>query len=124
MVGRKKKFRWNTAELLRDLPALCADIKKITAEPPRGDYDTTNLIVKIDKGDSLYICGVPSQEDILDSSKYDDADDCEFVVLNDGLEETEALLSKKHTTAKCYVEIRQYFIDRGADVVKNIRDLF
>lgn len=116
------KFHWNSEEIERDL-CWIDGIQKITNIGPGGDVDSDNFhIVVEDSDDALWVCGF-NVDDYRTARSATDVD-VDMIQLTDGLDSRGGLNSKNHNTGNVYLAVRQYFIDRQAVVVGNLREYF
>lgn len=112
---------WKTDDISADLIRI-PGVKSVTENGQGGDYDTNNLIIDL-KGtsDQLRVCGFDDESGELVT--IDDAD-VPMVELTDGLSSNGGLNSRNLKTAKVYILIRQYFIDKGFEVVPTMNAYF
>jgi hypothetical protein len=112
--------KWNTQKVISDLSKI-PTIIDITDDGPGGDVDTDNLIIEIDgANEQLWVCGFDDENDIIDSSDVD----VPFIELTDGLDSRGGLNSRNPKVAKVYIDIRQYFLDLGFEVVTTHKAFF
>jgi hypothetical protein len=122
-------FHWNTDKIANDLAAL-STVNAVEATTKGGDVDTTNLIVSaVGSTTQFYICGFVTWDNAngqpgeIDMSQADDCD-VEMIHLTDGECGSGGLNSKCRNASQCYIDLRQYFVDQGAEVVERIDDYF
>ena len=115
------KFRWLTPKIETDLAQL-PYVKGVRRNAPGGDYDTEVVIVEVeDSPDRLWVRGFVTDDGGLESTHNVDVD---MIELTDGLQDDHGLTSNNQYTALVYVSIRQYFIDKGAEVVQSMDGYF
>jgi len=119
-------FRWNTKQIARDIRTLSILITNVEIDTPGGDVDTDNLIVEIvGSDDQLYIAGFSTEPDFCDIDYENKSDvDVELIELTDGMDSRGGLNSSNNNTAQAYIAVRQYFVDKNADVVNTMKDYF
>lgn len=115
-------YYWHTAtivEALRRIP----DVERILVQDPGGDVDSENLVVYVKGTDErLFISGfnVEQPDPIVKG-----ACDVEYIELTDGVDYRGGLNSSSTaTTAMVFTRVRQYFVDKGAEVVDTHKDFF
>lgn len=113
-------FHWKTEQVVEDLKKI-PGVKKVVAEGSGGDYDTSHIVVSVEKGDKLFISGYESTEQTI--GNVDDAQ-CPWVEVSDGQTSDGGLNSTKAATGLVYIHVRQYFLDRGADVIDHYDQIF
>ena len=101
-------MRWNSEEIISQLQKLgYADVSN---SGQGGDYDTDHICVKIpDTGQRIFICGFNTDDIPIETP---DDYDVELLEITDGLDSLGGLNSRLYKTAKAYIDIRQFFIDK------------
>ncbi len=115
------KYHWDTLEVQQDLMKL-DKVEGITSILPGGDYDTEGCrIIVEDSEDDLWVKGF-----VVDNylgPKMSDVD-VDMIELTDGLQDDTGLRSNNPNTALVYIAVRQYFVDKGAEVVESMDPYF
>lgn len=111
---------WNSAEIANDLRHIVG-VVNINNAGVGGDWDTDNLVIVLAGTDdqNLFVRGFdPEQRD-----SYPDSGNVEvtMVELSDRLSSDGGLNSHDFRVARAYIDVRQYFINRGFDVVLSMR---
>lgn len=117
------KFHWNSGTIKTELERY-GQVSSVTINSPGGDVDTEKLVVSvINGGDALHVCGFSTDDDFW---KKPDKGDIyvDFIELTDGMDSRGGLNSNSTNTALAYVAIREYFQNRGADVVPSMDEYF
>jgi len=111
---------WKTDSIISDLKTLHPLIIDVENTGPDGGSDTDNILVTV-KGDGhFYVCGFDEEDDIVDTSFAE----VELVQVSDGEDSRGGLNRKDFESAQAYIYIRQYFINKGFEVVNTIDDYF
>lgn len=115
------KFYWKTNDIIIDLSHI-KEVDWVDERPPGGDVDTDNLAVHVDGSpDSLWVCGFVVENDRTCHSSNTKVD---MIQITDGLDSRGGLNSKNPLTAQAYIAVRQYFVDRDAEVVDSMDPYF
>lgn len=115
------KIRWNTKQIQSDLSQLFA-VVRVDINPPGGDVDTDNLIIRINgTNEYLIVCGFNTSDDMITAQTPSDVD-VEMIQLCDT--SGDGLQSNNPTLAVTYVEVRQYFVNQDIEVVPSMDPYF
>jgi len=116
-------YQWNSDKLKAAFSQI-SGISYVTVNRPGGDVDSDNIMLDI-KGtrDHLFVAGFHTTD--YDIWKKDTSDvEVEMIELSDGLCSSGGLNSKNSDTARVYMEVRQFLVDDGADVVDSMSGYF
>jgi hypothetical protein len=112
---------WNTQQITEDLKTIVGVIDVVN-NGQGGSYDTDNLIIEIGGAeDKLWVCGFNVDDNAIEETSDVDV---EFVELTDGLQSDHGLSSSDFKVARMYIDVRQYFINRGFNVVDSMNAYF
>jgi hypothetical protein len=112
--------QWNTKQIMADLRTIIP----VTAIDNTGgeDSSTDNLVLMLGGvEDKLFIKGFIPEKFWIDTT---DDIDVSHVELTDGLSGRGGLNSHDFRLARAYIDVRQYFINRGFDVVPRMSEYF
>lgn len=110
---------WNTETVINDLRTIVG-VESISHRVPNGDHDTDNLTLLLagTDGQNLLVRGFNPDFRIFDTSDGN----VPMVELSDGLSKYGGLSSHDFRVARAYIDVRQYFINRGFEVCTNMND--
>jgi len=112
--------KWNT-ELIRDELEVIIPITAIKVEEGE-DYTTDRLILTMGGvEDTLLVRGFSITGERTENTSNVDID---YVELTDGLTSDGGLQSRDYRLARTYIDVRQYFINRGFNVVPSLDPYF
>lgn len=114
---------WNSERILKDLEGIIP-VLSVVNQGPGGDYDTDVLIVTLGGiEEKLFVrgfdpdtfCGMePNRSDMNVS----------YVELTDGLDSRGGLKGTDYRLARAYIDVRQYLLNRGFEVVDTMDSYF
>ena len=112
---------WNTTQIIQDLTTIVG-VEEIISAGTGGDVDTDNLCLKLagTDGQALFVRGFDDTKYITTPSNVDVI----MVELTDGLDSRGGLNSHDFRVARAYIDVRQYFINRGFEVVPTLKAYF
>ena len=113
-------YYWNTDKIAKDLSELQL-VSSVVNGGKGGDIDTDTLVIEVEgTEDRLFVCGFNVEDYEVPRTDVD----VELIQLTDGEDSRGGLNSRNFSVAQVYIEVRQYFVDRGGSVVNSIKDYF
>lgn len=112
---------WNTKTIIDDLTHIVG-VESITNNGADGEIDTDQLALLLagTDGQRLFIRGFDPDIEVFDPSN----ENVSMVELNDGLSSRGGLNSHDFRVARAFIDVRQYFINRGFEVVDSLEECF
>lgn len=112
--------KWNTEQIMADLGII---IPVIGIDNNGGEDASTDSLVITLGGvvDKLFVKGFIPEKDWLEET---DNIDVSHVELSDGLTSAGGLNSHDYRLARAYIDVRQYFVNRGFEVVSTMDTYF
>ena len=111
--------KWNSEQIMADL-GIILPVIAVENTGAGCEVDTDNLLLTLGGvEDKLYVHGFSLHG--LDNTSDVDVD---YAVVTDGLESGRDLASTDYRLARAFIDVRQYFINRGFTVVPSMGSYF